>query len=267
MKKYFALYILVFTCFAGTSFAQMEIINAPAQKKPLRQILMVHITPVSSRFVPVHIDLVKPFVTTLNPIVFGNHENAACAHFKNYKATLALKAQRTNDAIASLQWETKYAFYATGFSVERSLGDSLHFEPVNFTAASGATSFKVNYQLPDYNDYSKVSFYRIKQLNRDTGFAYSNIVAVKGYDATLFSVYPIPASDRLWINVTPKQSGNLEIAVCDAAGKIVQQQSVSCIENMRVQQNINISKLAAGVYQLKILMPDKSFLNGKFIKD
>jgi len=268
MKKYFVLYIIVvFACFATTASAQMRINNPLAKKKPLLQIPMVHITPVSSLFVPVHIDTIKPFVTSLNPIVFGNHENAACAHFKNYKATLVLKAQRTNDATASLQWETKYAFYATGFSIERSLGDSLHFAPVNFTAASGATSFKENYRLPDHNDYNKVSFYRIKQLNRDTGFAYSNVVAVKGYDATVFSVYPVPASDKLWINVVPKQSGKLEIIVCDAAGKIIQQQSASCTENVRVQQNINISKLSAGVYQLKILMPDKSFLNGKFIKD
>jgi hypothetical protein len=268
MKKYFVLYIIVvFACFATTASAQMQINNPPAQKKPLLQIPMVHIAPVSSLFVPVHIDTIKPFAVSLNPIVFGSHENAACAWFKKFKATLVLKAERANDVTANLQWETKYAFYATGFTIERSLGDSLHFTPVNFTIASSGTSFKKNYQLPDDNDYSNISYYRIKQLNRDTGFAYSNIVAVKGYDATLFSIYPVPASDKLWVNVAPKQSGNLEIIVCDAAGKIVQQQSASCTENMRIQQNINISKLSAGVYQLKILMPDKSFLNGKFIKD
>jgi hypothetical protein len=268
MKKYFVLYIIVvFACFATTAFAQMRINNPLTQKKPLLQIPMVHITPVSSLFVPVHIDTIKPFAVSLNPIVFGSHENAACAWFRKFKATLVLKAERANDVTANLQWDTKYAFYATGFNIERSLGDSLHFMPVNFAVASTAGSFQKKYHIPDYNDYSGVSYYRVKQLNSDTGFAYSNIVAIKGPDAILFKVYPVPASDRLWINVAPRQSGKLEIIVCDAAGKIVQQQSASCTENMHMVQTVNISKISAGPYLLKILMPDKSFLTGKFIKE
>lgn len=267
MKKYLFLYVLLFACFAETSFAQLQVSKPLAKKEPLLQIPMVHITPVSSLFVPVHIDLIKPFSVSLNPIVFGNHENAACEHFKKLKATLVLKAERANDVMANLQWETKYAFYATGFTIERSLADTFHFAPANFAAVSKATSFKVNYNLPDHNDYSGLSFYRVKQHNGDTGFAYSNIVSIKGVEATPLRIYPIPASDKVWIDVLPKQSGNLKIIVYDPAGKVVQQQSISCTENMPVVQSINISKYAAGVYRLKILMPDKSFLNGKFIKE
>jgi len=267
MKKYFIPCIVVFACFAETSFAQMQINNPLAQKKPLLQIPMVHITPVSSRFVPVHIDLIKPFAVSLNPIVFGDHENAACAHFKKYKATLELKAERTNNVTANLQWDTKYAFYATGFNIERSLGDSLHFLTINVAAASRGGSFKKNYHLPDHNDYSGLSFYRIKQSNGDTGFAYSNIVSVKGYEAISLKVYPVPASERVWINIAAKQSGNLTIIVYDPAAKVVQQQSIACTKNMRTVQSININKLAAGIYQVKVFMPDKSFLAGKFIKE
>ena len=153
-KKYLFLYAVVFACFAETSFAQLDIIKPPAQNKPLLQIPMVHITPVSSLFVPVHIDTLKPFVTTLPPITFGVHENAACAYFKKLKATLVLKAERANDVTSNLSWETKYAFYATGFDIEKSLGDSLHFLPVNFAEASKATNFKKNYLLPDYDDFT-----------------------------------------------------------------------------------------------------------------
>src|SRR4051794_4875796 len=98
MKKYFVLYIIsVFACFATTAFAQMRVNNPLAQKKPLLQIPMVHITPVSSKFVPVHIDAVKPFVASLNPIVFGKHESAACEKLKKLKPTLVLNAERAND--------------------------------------------------------------------------------------------------------------------------------------------------------------------------
>jgi type IX secretion system substrate protein len=267
MKKYLFLCVLLLACFAETSFAQLQVSNPLAKKEPLLKIPMVHITPVESLFVPVHIDTIKPFFVSLKPIVFGNHENAACEHFKKLKATLVLKGERANNVIANLQWETKYAFYATGFTIEKSLDDSLHFVAVNSAQVSKATNFKIEYHLPDGNDYSGVSFYRIKQHNGDTGFVYSNIVSIKGYDITPFKIYPIPASDKVWVNVLPKQSGNLTILVYDPTGKIAQQQAFSCTKNMHVAQSINISKLAAGVYQLKIFMPDKSFLTGKFIKE
>jgi hypothetical protein len=266
MKKYFVLCVVVFACCAGKSYAQLKMNNPLAQKKPLLQIPMVHITPVSSRFVPVHVDTVQPFVVSLKPIVFGKHESAACERFKKLKATLVLNAERSNDVMANLQWQTKYAFYATGFNIERSLGDSLHFSTINLAAASEGGSFKKNYSLPDYNDYSGFSFYRIKQRNGDTGFIYSNIVSIKGVEALPFSVYPNPASNNLLIDVAPKQSGRFAIMVYDPAGKIIQQQTASCTQNSHIVQSINISKLAAGFYQVKILMPDKTSLTGKFIK-
>ena len=91
MKKYFVLCVVVFACFAETSFAQMKMNNPTVQKKPLLQIPMVHITPVSSLFVPVHIDTVKPFVVSLNPIVFGEHESAVCAYFRSLSQLWYLK--------------------------------------------------------------------------------------------------------------------------------------------------------------------------------
>lgn len=267
MKIYLFLCVLLFACFAENSFAQLQITKPPAKKEPLLKIPMVNIPTVKSMFVPVHIDTIKPFSVSLKPIVFYKHENAACEHFKSLKATLVLNAERANNAMANLQWQTKYAFYATGFTIESSLGDSLHFVPVNSAAVSNATSFKVNYHLPDHNNFSGLSYYRIKQHNGDTGFVYSNIVAVKGFDITPFKIYPIPASDKVWVDVLPKQSGNLTIMIYDAPGKIAQRQSVSCTANLHVTPVINISKLAAGIYQLKIFMPDKSFLTGKFIKE
>jgi hypothetical protein len=264
MKKYLVLCIVVFARCAYSSFAQVKA-NNPSAKVPVLQIQMVHISPVSSRFVPVCIDTLKPFTVSLKPIVYPEPESEACAYFKKLKATLVLNADRANDVVANLGWQTKYAFFATHFDIERSLGDSLHFSTVASAEASKETGFKQNYFSPDYNDYTDVSFYRIKQFNGDTGFVYSNIVAIKGVQTMPFRVYPNPACNRLWMDVSPKQSGNYEIMVYDATGKIILQQSASSTQ-IRNVQSINISELAAGFYQVKILMPDKTFLAGKFIK-
>lgn len=268
MKKYFVICVSVLLYFAQTSFAQLRINNPLAQKKqelilPVQQMII----PASSKIIPVHIDAVKPIVVSINPAELMNKAKTKCASFKNLKPSLVLKAERINNVTANLQWETKYAFYATGFDIEKSLGDSLHFFTVKFAAASKVSSFKKKYQLPDHNDYSSLSFYRIKQHNGDTGLIYSNVVAVKGYDALPFKIYPVPAKDKVWINIAPRQSGKFAIMVYDLAGKAILEQSASCSENIDVVQSINISQLAAGIYQLKLIMPDKSFLTGKFIKE
>jgi len=267
MKIYFVLCVVMFACFADTSFAQFGINNAQAKQKQLLQIPMVHIPQVSSLFVPVHIDTVKPFVTTLKPIVFVRQESAACNYFKQLKPTLVLNADRANQVTANLEWQTKYAFYATGFNIERSFGDTLHFFTVNYAAASQGTSFKKNYHLPDYNDYSGLTFYRVKQRNGDTGFLYSNIVSIKGNEAVPLSIYPVPATEKVRINIAPKQSGNAVIMVYDLTGKIIHQQNASCIANSFNESCLNVTKLAAGLYQVRVLMPDKTFLTGNFIKE
>jgi len=266
MKKYFLLHLLAFACFAEASFAQLKISNPVARETPLLQIPMVHITTVESLFVPVHIDMVKPVVVSLDPVVLAKQKQAACDHFKKFRATLKLTAERANDVTANLQWETKYALYATGFDIERSLGDTLHFVTVDFAAVSKATSFKVDYHSPDHNDYSGLSFYRIKQRNRDTSFAYSNVVSINGIQPVLFKVYPTPATNIVWIDVSSLQTGSLTIMVYDPAGKMVRQQSANCTEKISMKQSIDIGKLAPGLYQVKILMPDKTFVTGKFIK-
>ncbi|WP_018614734.1 T9SS type A sorting domain-containing protein [Segetibacter koreensis] len=269
MRKCLLLYVLLIASFAKTSFAQL----LGVQKNRLLQIPTVHITRVSTIFVPVHIDLLKPIVVSLDHKVPANLQQVACDHLKKFEATLILKAERTDQLTASLQWETKYAFYTTGFDIERSLGDSLHFVPVNFAAASKAASFKINYHLPDINEYRSLSFYRIKQRNSDTSFTYSNIVSIKGYEPVPIKVYPIPikiypipATQRIRIEVAPKQSGNAVIMVYDVAGKLVLTESTACTERALAVESIDISKFASGLYQLKILLPNKTFLAGKFIK-
>jgi hypothetical protein len=267
MKKYLFFCIPALVILSQNTEAQLQVPKLPAQKKAEMPFPFPAVQSVEKKIIPVHIDLIKPTVVTLNTAELINKTKANCSMLKALKPTLTLKAERANNLAVNLQWETKYAFKASGFSIERSPADTFHFATVNFALASAKTDFKKNYHLPDYNDYSGISFYRIKQLNRDTTYLYSNIVSVKGYDALPFRIYPNPVSDRLWIEITAKQSGNASIMIYDGTSKTLRQQSTACTENRLTVQSIDVSKLAAGLYQVRILLPDKTFLTGKFIKE
>jgi hypothetical protein len=275
MKKYLFFCIPALVILSQNTEAQLQVSKLPAQKRaemlsafPAIKSAENIIQPAEKKIKFVHIDLLKPTVLTLNTAAdLMNKAKANCSALKDRKPTLILKAERINNLTIDLQWETKYAFKASGFNIERSPSDTFHFATVNFAQASAKTNFTKNYHLPDYNDYSGVSYYRIKQLDRDTTYRYSNIVSVKGYDALLFRIYPNPVSTKLLIEFTTKESGNASITVYDAIGKILLQHFTACTENRLVMQSIDVSKLASGFYQVRILMPDKIFLTQKFVKE
>ena len=260
MKKYLFLHIIVFGCFTQTAIAQLKLNSLIAKKEvplpfPQKKVTPVHL-----------IEIKKPFVVALNPPEMMAKARAKCDALKNQTAIITLNADRANTSIANLEWETKNAFKASGFSIERSLQDTFHFTTVDFTRAIAGGSIKKNYHLPNNNNYNDISFYRIKMFNYDTGYLYSNIAAVKGFDAVTFGIYPNPASDKILIEITPKVNGNATIMLYDATGKIMHQQSLNCIKAMRTQKSITVNTFPAGAYQVKILMPDKNFMSGKFIK-
>lgn len=273
MKKYLFLYIPVFVCFAQKAFAQLHINKPSVQKEIPMPFPDKLVTAASTKIIPAHIpDIKKPFVVSSDKAVnyvrdFINKAQAQCPALKSPAPTLILNAERTNDFTSNLHWETKYAFKASGFNIERSLEDTLHFKTVNFAWATAGSGSKKNYHLPDHNDYSGVSFYRIKQLDHDTTYRYSNIALVKGYDAVAFRIYPNPATITIWIEIPAKLNGNTTMILYDASGKIMQQQILNCTKGLVTLKNIDVSKFASGIYQLKILMPDKTFLAGKFIKE
>lgn len=267
MKKYLFLHIIAIVCFTHTAFTQLSFNNNAVKKEVPMPFPLKTVIPASTKIVPVHImEIKKPFIVAINLPEMMNKARAKCDALKIQNAILTLKAERANDLTANLEWETKYAFKATGFNIERSLSDTFHFTTVHFTRANAEGGIKKSYHLPDYNNYDAVSFYRVKLLYNDTAYLYSNIASVKGYDAVAFSIYPNPASEKILIEITAKLNGNASIMLYDAAGKIMEQQSLNCIKGIRTQKSIDVNKFAAGVYQVKILMADKTFLAGKFIK-
>ena len=272
MKKYLLFCVPALACFAQTAFAQLQLVKSTAKKElpmPFPDKLVI---PASTSIIPAYIpDIKKPFVLSADDAVYNvrdfiNKAQAQCRLRKSAAPTILLNAERANNLTASLKWETKYAFKATGFNIERSLADSFHFVTVNFAAVGSGTASKKNYQLPDYNNCAVVSFYRIKQLNADSGYSYSNIASVAGYNATPFRIYPNPASTNIWLEIVTRLNGSAEMLLYDASGKLIRQEHVNCTKGVTTAKSLNVSHLVAGVYQVQLLLPDNTLLSGSFVK-
>ena len=182
----------------------------------------------------------------------------------NLKSTLLLTGERANNEVVGLQWKTTNTFNSNSFEVERSLGDSLHFEKVNFVWAQGS-KIKEKYKLPDNNDFNEWSYYRIKLLLTDGTARYSNIAKVKGYDQFVFSIYPNPTSSGVQVMLSSTVPGTGKFSIIDSHGKTVKQYASFVREGLN-REDVEISQLPAGVYLITVVLPDKQTRLKKIIK-
>ncbi|MFA9215077.1 MAG: T9SS type A sorting domain-containing protein, partial [Candidatus Methylacidiphilales bacterium] len=145
-----------------------------------------------------------------------------------------------NNNQTELNWSTASETNNKGFEVERST-DGENFETIGFVKGNGNSNSINKYSFTDANQSS--AFYRLKQIDFDGKFEYSNIVKVSN-DEILVDLNPNPFNDNLVIN-SPTMIENAEII--DVTGKVKLMEIVNSNK-----ATINTSALSNGIYFIRI---------------
>ena len=123
------------------------------------------------------------------------------------KTKLMFNARRTDYSDVLAFWNTKPEFNVSYFVLERMLTNENSFKQVGIFASQvgGALSLQqLNYSSIDPNSYTGISFYRLKVVNLDSSFFYSNIVAVGGTPGkNLNLLWPNPTQGIFWVSCDP----------------------------------------------------------------
>jgi hypothetical protein len=148
-----------------------------------------------------------------------------------------------------LSWETATEQNNSGFSIERNINGAwsqLTFLPTIATAGNSNSS--LTYQYDDLNTGRPMSQYRIKQIDFDGLFTYSEIRSVAGEEQmSRTSIYPNPSSDGK-VNVLFDDINSVkDISLIDMAGRIVKQWKGSR------NNNLQIDNLLPGMYSLRVV--------------
>lgn len=135
---------------------------------------------------------------------------------------LVLKGERTNADKVILKWETQAEYNSKGFILERqSLSNSNVFDSIYYTAGAGISYSKSKYDYVDFNSYSGPSYYRVKQVDKDGNYTYSNIIVIDGAQGRLaVSIMPNPARSsniRFYFTV-PATSQTIDFTITNAIG-------------------------------------------------
>lgn len=149
-------------------------------------------------------------------------------------------AEPFGKAAAKLTWATASESGSDHFLVERSLA-GISFEPVGRVAAAGESNVAKLYDFTDASLATGTYYYRLRQVDQDGTFAFSEVREVRLEETEGLRVYPNPVGNRL--RLSGEVNGTIRIHRND--GALVRESKVAGRE-------IDVSELPAGQYWLRI---------------
>ncbi len=158
---------------------------------------------------------------------------------------------RCNHGKAVLQWSTASEENNSHFEVERKpIGTNTEWEFLDKMEGYGTTANAQVYSFIDNVPY-RDNIYRLKQVDFDGQYEYSNSITVSNCWDVNVSVFPNPTQDYIQINYPAISEGSAKIKLYNTLGKKILEQN----EDIIVGENsfrINFPHLVKGVYNLEI---------------
>lgn len=145
----------------------------------------------------------------------------------------------------TLSWSTATERNNKVFEVERS-SDAKRWRTVgsvNSKAEGGNSNGPLYYDLSDLGLASGKHYYRLRQVDHDGAYSYSDVRAVTVTKGTI-SLYPNPATELVTVSGL---SGKAEVAVYDVSGRLVMDASLQ-----PGAYTIDMKRLLEGIYEVVI---------------
>ncbi|MBX7243121.1 MAG: HYR domain-containing protein [Bacteroidia bacterium] len=161
-----------------------------------------------------------------------------------------------------LEWTTDKELGTDYFEVQRVLDGSI-YESIGSVDAKGSPNATHDYTFNDEFPAIGNNTYRLKAVDTDGSFHYSNTVTLRYDPDTYFSVYPNPFQDVLEVSVDGITSGYTIFELYNAKGALVKEEKWEITTH--TLKKVETSNLSEGVYFYKIHNAGKE-LNGKLIK-
>ena len=166
---------------------------------------------------------------------------------------LYFKAEALDKSVF-LSWSTATEQNNAYFIIERS-SDGKNFEPIENIKGQGNSSKIVTYEYTDNNVSDGTYYYRLKQVDVNGDYGYSEIKQVTLASENIISIYPNPNNGSFTISATA--AGNYEVSISNILGQVVY--STSITSESLVEKNIQTS-LAKGTYIAQISSSDKKVI-------
>lgn len=152
------------------------------------------------------------------------------------------------DNKVQINWSTISEKNCDYFQVERSK-NGIDFETVSIVKAGGNTNTLIEYTEVDFYPLEGISYYRLKQYDRNGEFSFTKLAMVNYKIAKNgLSVYPNPSNGEFKIDLSENTSNEVLVVIKDISG----QEIFSKISIKKEGENIIVvdseNKLSPGIY-------------------
>lgn len=153
----------------------------------------------------------------------------------------------SNDHSVNLTWQTASELNNDYFLVERS-SDGHQYKEIAQIAGNGTTNTVSKYSFQDVSPVQGRNYYRLKQVDADGHFQYSEIRSIDVKVISSITIFPNPVKHTLIVDGLPdRPNGNVQII--NSTGKSIQQMELLNIESQYI---IDLKHLPKGIYFLLI---------------
>ncbi len=149
-----------------------------------------------------------------------------------------------------LDWSTATEINNLGFDIEQST-DGVNFRKIGYVKGNENSINLNQYTYTDYTPFIGWNYYRLKQIDVDGGYEFSDVVSVqiqkKGVD---FTIQPNPVKEVLSIAFPRTLNQDYQIEIMDVTGRQ--------ILKMTNTNTINVADLPRGLYIIRLTAGDHS---------
>jgi len=161
-----------------------------------------------------------------------------------------------------LEWATASETNSRNFVIERSFDGRL-FEAVGSLEAAGTSNQLLHYHFTDPSPQEGTLYYRLKQVDLDGSFQYSEVIAVEVALPALFvRLFPNPFGRQLQLHT--EGQGDMHFRLTTLTGQVVYQQQWH--QQASRHATLNLPPLPAGLYFWQ-LQHESGVRGGKLVRE
>jgi hypothetical protein len=177
---------------------------------------------------------------------------------------LTFKGKINHKGEAELTWQTASELNIAGFEVEKST-DNREFRKIGFVNAKNANLNA--YSFID-KDFAGLSYYRLRVVETNKTFRYSQTISLDKTKAVQLLIYPNPASEKDFVRVAlgaRNEINSISIQILSQTGKILAE-VVGNLETTETQLTEKLQNLPKGLYIIRLQTENGEMLTAKFVK-
>lgn len=166
---------------------------------------------------------------------------------------LSLAALYSNSNV-TLNWQTLSEINTDYFEIERGVTANSGFVKIGVAKAAGNSASSIYYSLMDNIStlqQNGVLYYRVKLVDADGKYKYSNTVVVR-LKAAQIKVWPNPFAETVQVSITSETNSKVVIRLNDISGKTVLTQSQTVGRGVNQLAVRNLQSIPKGAYILEI---------------